>query len=71
MKTPPGCSPCSRELGKELKTMSREQQLQLAYEKLMDAAKTLAAIDDVQIEQMAEDVLVDAQLIDGMLADEA
>jgi hypothetical protein len=51
--------------------MSREQQLQLAYEKLMDAAKTLAAIDDVQIEQMAEDVLVDAQLIDGMLVDEA
>jgi len=51
--------------------MSREQQLHLAYEKLMDAAKTLVAIDDVQIEQMAEDILVDAQLIDVMLQDEA
>jgi hypothetical protein len=49
--------------------MSREQ-LHLAYEKLMDAAKTRVAIDDVQIEQMVEDILVDAQLIDVMLADE-
>ena len=51
--------------------MSREQQLQLAYEKLMDAAKTLVEIDDAQIEQVAEDNLVDAQIIDVMLADEA
>jgi hypothetical protein len=45
-------------------------RVQVAYDKMMDAAKALAVIDDVQVEEMAEEVLADAELIDVLMTAE-
>jgi hypothetical protein len=49
--------------------MTKLEQLQIAYDKLMDAAKALEAIEDVNAEMLAEAVTGHANLLDVMMTD--
>ena len=49
--------------------MDKREELQLAYDKLMDAAKALAAVDDINAEMLAEEVIGHAGLIDVLITE--
>jgi hypothetical protein len=50
-------------------TMTKLEQMQVAYDKLLEAAKALEAIDHVHAEMLAEAVTGHAGLIDVLMTE--